>query len=515
MRQRQSVAAQHPGLGSAPWQLVTVALVGVFVSQASASASAFQHASMPDPVTLQDCLNCEQVVAGLQQQTLQCRSDIAKAITDWDTRIQTYKDNIAQHGVYGDKVPTGQEACEGHDFDKAECDARGCCHFDVQGDVCMSKVGTGQCPQVPGADLQADVTNLQDQQDQLYKDIASVKYTALIQARERPKFLQQSRTQRASPLEDEKEGADFWAFHATKISRTKEECSILINPMEYYRSYSSIYKSSQHGTGYARSMLDSEQGWSAAQPVAGEYLIMDIGQSLLIGGVVTQSRADMPWEYVTGYTVEISLDGSSWTALSGLYHSGPHGGVVQMFPSPVQARYVKIVCQTYNAWMSMRAGVLACEAATKIDPLVDRWLKCKNNQNLAQQVLDACNAQKGQRDTWNEQREQQYSTKINSVLEANTLEPDFRIEYLRARKDQLTIENARLQNHWQAPWSCAASYPTSGGTDEENCNNGNTLNNGLEYLYNKGYTSTTAGAAGLVGCGCGQRKKGLKSRIAR
>mmetsp|Transcript_163360 Transcript_163360/g.301771 ORF Transcript_163360/g.301771 Transcript_163360/m.301771 type:complete len:383 (-) Transcript_163360:26-1174(-) len=59
-------------------------------------------------------------------------------------------------------------------------------------------------------------------------------------------------------------------------------------------------------------------------------------------------------------------------------------------------------------------------------------------------------------------------------------------------------------------WTCS-SYPTSCRTcsDQERCDNGNTLENGFEYLYNEGSTADTPGACGIAGCMCCSREKAV------
>jgi len=135
-----------------------------------------------------------------------------------------------------------------------------------------------------------------------------------------------------------------------------------VNPAESSRTYSSVHLGDAHGGGHARSMLDSPQAWVAKQAVAGEYMIIDVGQEAWIYGVITQCRADLYWEYVTSFTVQYSSDGFTWQDITGTFVGSSSANKLEAkFPSAVYAQYVKIVAQAWINWVSMRAGVLACK----------------------------------------------------------------------------------------------------------------------------------------------------------
>lgn len=63
---------------------------------------------------------------------------------------------------------------------------------------------------------------------------------------------------------------------------------VVVNMPENKRSYSSVWNNDRPGSGHGRSMLDSE-AWSAGR--TGDWMKMDLGRVLRVGGVVTQSRA--------------------------------------------------------------------------------------------------------------------------------------------------------------------------------------------------------------------------------
>jgi len=95
-------------------------------------------------------------------------------------------------------------------------------------------------------------------------------------------------------------------------------------------------------------------------------MILDMGEVTHVGGVVTQARADQPWQYVKTFTVQYSSDGSTWQDVGGTFAgSSSVSKLVQLFPSVVQARYVKLVIQSWHYWISMRAGAIVCKVASR------------------------------------------------------------------------------------------------------------------------------------------------------
>lgn len=52
-----------------------------------------------------------------------------------------------------------------------------------------------------------------------------------------------------------------------------------------------------------------------------------------------------------------------------------------------------------------------------------------------------------------------------------------------------------------AGWMCS-QWPTQNGTDRQRCENGNALDNGFQYMFNKGATASRNGDCGIPGCLC-------------
>jgi hypothetical protein len=73
---------------------------------------------------------------------------------------------------------------------------------------------------------------------------------------------------------------------------------VILNPAETARTYSSVWSGQAPGVGHARSMLNSDQAWSAKTNQKGEWVQVDLGSEQTVAGVVTQARADKFPEYL-------------------------------------------------------------------------------------------------------------------------------------------------------------------------------------------------------------------------
>ncbi len=135
----------------------------------------------------------------------------------------------------------------------------------------------------------------------------------------------------------------------------------VLNPAESARSYSSVWDNNAVGTGYARSMLDSDQGWSVLTVTVGQYMTISLGSLQTVPGVVTQGRKqDSQW--VTSYKVQTSPDCSVYSDVDGgrvfTANVDMSSKVQNFFSTAVQASCVRLVPQTWFGHMSMRAGVI-------------------------------------------------------------------------------------------------------------------------------------------------------------
>ena len=135
-----------------------------------------------------------------------------------------------------------------------------------------------------------------------------------------------------------------------------------VNPGEASRTYSSVWSNEAPGTGHARSMLDSPQAWSALVNTIGEWMQIDLGTTMCVNGVVTQSRGDGYNQYVTSYKLSYSTDCRfGFTELPQVFTANVAKGKSKVENSfdAVQARYVRFIVQTWTHHISMRAAVNA------------------------------------------------------------------------------------------------------------------------------------------------------------
>merc|ERR1719191_1397552 len=97
------------------------------------------------------------------------------------------------------------------------------------------------------------------------------------------------------------------------------------------RSYSTVASGDAPGVGNARSRLDSDQAWSAADgDSAAPWMQMDLGEVMSVDGVITQGRKFRKEEWVTKFTVETSSDGSAFTSVKGVtFERTPKGWFCQ------------------------------------------------------------------------------------------------------------------------------------------------------------------------------------------
>jgi len=142
-----------------------------------------------------------------------------------------------------------------------------------------------------------------------------------------------------------------------------------LNPPESARTYSSVAGNDAPGTGHARSMLDSPQAWSTQWSNGiGEWMMIDLGASREVQGVIIMRRADN--RGVTNYgtqrvtSVSVSVAATSdgpWTD-AGEYDCPTTDSTDKsrvMLTQPVTGQFVKLSPTGYYWHTSMRAGLIA------------------------------------------------------------------------------------------------------------------------------------------------------------
>lgn len=122
--------------------------------------------------------------------------------------------------------------------------------------------------------------------------------------------------------------------------------------------------SSSHSSCRQGGALDGRDGWCSNVLKAGHFYQMDAGSVMSIAGVVTQGR-HLSNQWVTTYKVQVSQDAEHWWQVGNIYQGNTNrdGKVTHTFSKPVTARYLRVLPQTWNGHMSMRAGMVVCTGA--------------------------------------------------------------------------------------------------------------------------------------------------------
>ena len=138
----------------------------------------------------------------------------------------------------------------------------------------------------------------------------------------------------------------------------------VLNPAEDKRSYSSVWNNDIIGRFHARSMLNSEQAWSAGVNQAGQWMMIELESERYVTGVAVQGRKPPYGQWVKKFKVQTSIDKQSWTNVdnSKVFDGAKFDEINKvLFDQPVTARWVKIIVQEWVQHISMRAGVLVSE----------------------------------------------------------------------------------------------------------------------------------------------------------
>ena len=118
---------------------------------------------------------------------------------------------------------------------------------------------------------------------------------------------------------------------------------------------------------FSNPSLDDPVGWSVDDDAldtgspGDHWVAMDVGSVRAIHGVVTQGEGYDESFWTTSFTVQVSNNSVNWEDVDdGLHYTGnlvENSRMVNAFLSVVYARYVKIVPQTWEGTVSLRAGV--------------------------------------------------------------------------------------------------------------------------------------------------------------
>ncbi len=135
------------------------------------------------------------------------------------------------------------------------------------------------------------------------------------------------------------------------------------NPPEDLRSYSSVFTNDPIGTGHARSMLNSLQGWTAQIGKDGEWLEINLKNVKTISGIIIQKRLNEN-QYVITYKVSYSLDNIDFKNIEKTFNGVITNPITEnqkfydYVPIYIRAQHIRVYPQTYNSKISMRIGIL-------------------------------------------------------------------------------------------------------------------------------------------------------------
>ncbi|MGE4514408.1 MAG: discoidin domain-containing protein, partial [Chryseobacterium sp.] len=136
-----------------------------------------------------------------------------------------------------------------------------------------------------------------------------------------------------------------------------------INSLEYFkvpgasRTASTTYPVSYLAPSY--STIDSPNSWSSNTIDTNQYLTLDLGSIQPAYGVITQGRKDFD-QWTKTYKISYSNDNVNYTDLSTTFSANTDRStkVVNIFPSVITARYIRIKVTDYYDRPSMRADVI-------------------------------------------------------------------------------------------------------------------------------------------------------------
>ncbi|XP_019637715.1 PREDICTED: uncharacterized protein LOC109480019 [Branchiostoma belcheri] len=114
------------------------------------------------------------------------------------------------------------------------------------------------------------------------------------------------------------------------------------------------------------SHLYSPSGWCSGVLDNNQWLQLDLWSETAVSGVITRGRGNStPYERVTSYKLQHSVDGNTWTTYTDGYGAEKIftddttlEANVGFLEAPVFARYIRILPQTWNNHISMRVDVL-------------------------------------------------------------------------------------------------------------------------------------------------------------
>ncbi len=123
-------------------------------------------------------------------------------------------------------------------------------------------------------------------------------------------------------------------------------------------------------TKFARLHHSGNRSWCARHRAVGEWILVDLGVTALVTGLMTQGREEAN-EWVTLYTVSFSNDASKWSYVtdsessvkrkifSGNFDS--NSVRYNIFKVAIEARFIRIHVIEWHGWPSLRLEIVGCQ----------------------------------------------------------------------------------------------------------------------------------------------------------
>ena len=100
--------------------------------------------------------------------------------------------------------------------------------------------------------------------------------------------------------------------------------------------------------------------WAVDQNGTNDYWQVDLGAVIPVNGIASQGREECCTQWVTSYSVQTSIDGSTWYAVPGTFSANSNENTVVInWIGQYHARYVRITVLGYSGHQSSRYDVLS------------------------------------------------------------------------------------------------------------------------------------------------------------
>eukprot|EP00058_Branchiostoma_floridae_P006889 XP_002592377.1 hypothetical protein BRAFLDRAFT_67238 [Branchiostoma floridae] len=116
--------------------------------------------------------------------------------------------------------------------------------------------------------------------------------------------------------------------------------------------------------------LNGGAAWTSHHNYIGQWLQVDLGEMKLVMGTIIQGRLNHEHQWVTSYKLQYSTDRITWTYADSdgpdmvfpgnSYMSLP---VTNLLNTPVDARYVRFVVQSWHTRIAMRVEIVGCNTS--------------------------------------------------------------------------------------------------------------------------------------------------------